>query len=120
MSEYDQGWFLAEKTAPVWVKKLEKNRQIETLEGILTFEKGCFLCKGPSNDFWGQTENQLHRKYTADPKAVKKDGWQKFIPIPGQCRVLAKKMQHDFFVESPMGKLEGKADDYLVKPVHGE
>lgn len=120
MTEGDQDWCLAEKTAPVWAKKLKKTSRIETLEGILTFEKGCFLCKGPHNDLWGQTEKQMQRKYTADPKAVKKDGWQKFIPIPGQCRVLAKQMQHDFFVESPMGKLNGKAGDYLVKSVHGE
>ena len=120
MTENDQRWHLVEKTAPIWAKKLEKNCQVETLEGVVTFEKGCFLCRGSHDELWGQTEKQLNRKYRPDPNAVKKDGWEKFIPIPGQCCALARQVTHDFFVDSLWGRLSGKAGDYLFKSVHGK
>jgi hypothetical protein len=121
MTETDNanGWVLAEKIAPIRAKKLLEPFRVETLEGILSFNEGDYLCKGPSNEIWGQTEGALLRKYEPAPEKSIKDGWRIYRPIPGKCLVLARSMKRSFTVKSRHGLLNGKPGDFLVRPIEG-
>ena len=108
-------WFSAVKTAPVWARLLTEPCRIKTLEGWMTFEPGQYLCKGPFKDVWGQNKSSFLEKYKALFGEKDDHGWQKYIPIPDRCRVLALQMDRPFTVRLPQGTLFGKEGDYLVK-----
>ena len=111
----DQGWFLAQKTAAIRAKKLETDCRIKTLEGKLCFKAGMILCKGSFNDLWAQQEAQFQKKFVCISPSQDQDGWKEYAPVPEQCRVWAKQMDHDFIVETVHGTLYGNKGDYWIK-----
>jgi hypothetical protein len=110
-------WQHYKKTKPLCAKKLKEDTTVKTLEGNLNYNKGDYLCKGPSCDIWGQKEDSLFKKYDPDPKAKPdKDGWQKFLPKPDASGVMAAQIDHEFSIEHPdWGTFHGNAGDYFVK-----
>lgn len=110
-------WQTYAKIKPLKAKLLTETQSVHTLEGILTYNAGDYLCKGESGDIWGQKADVFHLKYIADAsESPDSGGWQKYLPNPGSNRVLAAEIGHDFQIEHPdFGTMTGVAGDFLVK-----
>src|SRR5207253_896299 len=109
-----QSWFHAKKVRPIWVRQLDKEETVKTIEGNEQVPAGHFLCRGEAGDIWPQTAKSLHEKYQP-AQEVSADGWHKYIPRPDNQGVLAAKVPHAFVVHAKWGMLSGKAGDYVVK-----
>lgn len=110
-------WRHYKKTKPIWAKKLDADKTVDTLEGPVTYRAGDYLCKGPSGDVWGQEEVALFKKYDPAPNTkADREGWLKLIPKTDAAGVMAAAVDHDFSVRHPVwGTFNGRAGDYLVK-----
>ncbi len=107
-------WFQAQKTHPVWAKRLSAAQSVSTLEGLLEANAGDYLCRGPAGELWPQSVKNLESKY--EPTGlIEADGWQQFTPRPDGASVKAAQINHDFTVHATWGELRGKSGDYLVK-----
>ncbi|MBC8114508.1 MAG: hypothetical protein H7062_09035 [Candidatus Saccharimonas sp.] len=107
-------WFHAKKTRPIWARRLEAAQTVKTLEGEEQVAAGHYLCKGEAGDIWPQTEQNLHKRYTATDE-VAADGWRKYQPHPDAQGVMATPINHPFEVQATWGQLTGKPGDFLVK-----
>jgi len=107
-------WFHAKKTQPIWVKMIERDQVVRTLEGEENVKAGHCLCRGEAGDIWPQTADQLASRYipTEDVDAA---GWRKHTPRPDAQGVLAAVIGHPFTVVTTWGSLKGKPGDFLVK-----
>jgi len=110
-------WQVYAKTRPLKAKLLTEAQSVHTLEGILTYNAGDYLCKGEAGDIWGQTAESLHRKYIVDVSELPdSEGWQKYLPNPESSKVMAAEIEHDFQVEhQDYGTMTGESGDFLVK-----
>lgn len=107
-------WFHARKTRPIWVRRLERDETVETLEGAEQVPAGNYLCRGEAGDVWPQSEERLVDKYILTEE-VDEDGWQRCDPRPDAAGVMAAQILHEFQVQAAWGLLSGKAGDFLVK-----
>lgn len=112
--EAAQLWFHAKKTRPIWVRRLEQEETIETLEGTEQVPAGTYLCRGEAGDLWPQTEERLTAKYIMRDEADA-EGWRRCEPKPDAAGVMAAQVPHAFQVEAQWGLLNGKAGDFVVK-----
>jgi len=110
-------WLHYKKTKPLWARELKTSETVGTLEGKITYNAGDFLCKGPSEDMWGQKAESLYKKYVQAPDSKPdEEGWQKFLSKADAVGVMAVSIDHDFAVEHQVwGTFHGKAGSYLVK-----
>lgn len=74
-------WFHAKKTRPIWVRKLEQEETVKTLEGEERVPAGNYLCRGETGDIWPQTEERLTSKYIVTDEVGDKK-WRKCLPKP--------------------------------------
>lgn len=109
-----QAWFHARKTRPIWVRLVDHDETVETLEGRETVTAGSYLCRGAADELWPQTADSVAKKYVATDE-VDPDGWRKYLPAPDAQGVLAAEIAHPFQIQSPWGLLSGKAGDFVVK-----
>jgi hypothetical protein len=107
-------WFHAKKVRPIWVKQLEHDQTVKTLEGIETVKAGDYLCRGEAGDIWPQKAKSLESKYTKTQE-TDAEGWSKYVPRPDAQGVLAAQVAHAFQVHAKWGVLTGKPGDYIVK-----
>ncbi len=107
-------WFHAKKTRPIWVRKLEQEETVKTLEGEERVPAGNYLCRGEAGDIWPQKEERLTSKYTVTDEADDK-GWRKCLPKRDAVGVMAAQVPRGFQVQANWGLLSGKSGDYLVK-----
>lgn len=107
-------WFHAKKVKPIWAKQVEEDQTVQTMEGQEQVEAGDFLCRGVADEIWPQSKDKLEKKYDSTDE-VDDDGWRKYVPKPDAEGVMAAQIDHPFQVEASWGKLEGKANDFLVK-----
>ena len=107
-------WFRAKKTRPIWVRRLEREETVVTLEGPEQVPAGNYLCRGEAGDLWPQSAAKLTAKYTlTDERDLQ--GWRKCIPLHDAAGVLAAQVPHPFTIEAEWGRLSGKSGDFLVK-----
>jgi hypothetical protein len=107
-------WFRAWKIEPIWVKPIQPDRPVDTIEGNVTSLKGDVLCRGSAGDTWPQRMEYVLEKY--QPMGIADgEGWAMYEPRPEHGGVLAAQIDHPFCVETERGCLDGKAGDYLVK-----
>jgi hypothetical protein len=109
-----QAWFHAKKVRPIWVKVIDKDQTVKTIEGSEKVKAGDYLCRGEAGDIWPQSAKSLNAKYQKT-KEVNPEGWRKYVPRPENPGVMAAQVQHSFSVRTKWGMLSGKAGDYLVK-----
>lgn len=106
-------WFHARKTREIWVRRLEREETISTIEGPLLAKAGDFVCRGVGGELWPQKAQDVERKYLSTDAT---DGpWRKYVPRPDGEGILAARLEHAFTVEATWGRLSGKAGDYLAK-----
>lgn len=107
-------WLRAKKTKPIWVKRLEHEQTVKTLEGPVPAHAGDYLCRGEIGEVWPQKGKDLEARYTPT-EAVDADGWRRYEPRPDSEGVLAAQVAYPFEVQAKWGKLTGKAGDYVLK-----
>ena len=107
-------WFHARKTRPIWAKPLEREQQVDTLEGPVLARPGDSLCRGEAGEVWPQKTPDLEARYAATD-VVDGDGWRKYEPRTDTEGVMAAQVMHPFRVQAEWGWLSGKAGDYVVK-----
>lgn len=107
-------WFHAKKTRPIWVRKLDQDQTVDTLEGSLTARAGDYLCRGEAGEVWPQTAKNVEAKYTAT-EVMDAAGWRRYDPHPDAEGVMAAQVPHSFQVQATWGLLSGKAGDYIAK-----
>ncbi len=107
-------WFHARKTRPIWVKKLEQDQTVQTLEGDEQVQAGAYLCRGEAGDIWPQSEERLTSRYVLTDD-VDPEGWRRCDPHPDAEGVMAAQVPHAFEVQAEWGLLSGKSGDYVVK-----
>lgn len=107
-------WFHAKKTRPIWVRLLEQDETVKTLEGDEEVPAGNYLCRGEAEDIWPQSAERLTAKYTLTDE-VGEQGWRKCDPKPDAAGVMAAQVPHAFQVVAKWGLLKGKQDDFIVK-----
>ena len=107
-------WFHAKKTRPIWVRLLEQDETVKTLEGDEEVPAGNYLCRGEAGDIWPQSAERLTAKYTLTDE-VGEQGWRKCDPKPDAAGVMAAQVPHAFQVVAKWGLLKGKQDDFIVK-----
>ena len=107
-------WFHAKKSRPIWVRLLEKEETVQTLEGAERVPAGTYLCRGEAGDLWPQSEKRLTAKYNSTDE-VDGEGWHKYEPKPDAAGVMAAQVPHEFQVQATWGVLSGKSGDFLVK-----
>ena len=107
-------WSHAKKIRPIWARRLKHAQRVRTLEGEEDVPAGSFLCRGEAGDIWPQKADRLQAKYQATNE-ITEDGWRKYNPHPDNQGVMAASIKHPFAVQAKWGRLEVKADDYLVK-----
>ena len=107
-------WFHAKKTRPIWVRRLDREETIKTLEGDEQVPAGNYLCRGEAGDLWPQTEQRLLAKYDLTDESDDQ-GWQRCNPKPDAAGVMAAQIPHSFQVVAQWGTLTGKPNDYLIK-----
>ena len=107
-------WFHARKTRPIWVKTVEHDQTVQTLEGEVQMAAGDLLCRGVGGELWPQKPAAVTKKYspTDDVDAA---GWRKHVPQPDAEGVMAAQVNHPFAVMTSWGRLAGKAGDFVVK-----
>lgn len=106
--------FETRKTKPIWAKRVEAKREIETLEGRLVAATGDYLCRGIVGEYWPQKATKLLEKYVPSGE-VDADGWQRFDPKPDATPVETAQVLKPFRVTAHWGELTGKAHDYVVR-----
>lgn len=74
-------WFHARKTRPIWVKIVENDQTVQTLEGEVQIAAGDLLCRGVGGELWPQKPAAVAKKYSPTDD-VDADGWRKHIPQP--------------------------------------
>lgn len=107
-------WFHAKKTRPIWVRLLEKDETVKTLEGEEQVPAGNYLCRGKAGDIWPQNKDRLTAKYTMTDEHDEQ-GWLKCDPKPDAAGVMAVQVHHAFHVQAKWGLLSGKSGDFIVK-----
>ena len=107
-------WFHAKKTRPIWVRLLEHEETVKTLEGEEQVPAGNYLCRGEAGDIWPQNKDRLTAKYTLTDE-VDEQGWRKCDPKPDAAGVMAAQVSHAFQVQAKWGLLSGKPGDFIVK-----
>lgn len=107
-------WFHAKKTRPIWVRRLEKEATVQTLEGAEQVPAGTYLCRGEAGDIWPQSEERLTAKYDMTDE-IDEQGWRRCDPKPDAAGVMAAQVPHPFQVRAKWGLLTGKDGDFLVK-----
>ncbi len=107
------GWFRAKKTQSVWVRVLDADETINTLEGPVQARAGDGICRGVAGELWPQSLESVSARYVA---ADEFDGpWQRYNPRPDNEGVLAARVEHPFQIRTRRGWLSGQAGDYVVK-----
>eukprot|EP01089_Gocevia_fonbrunei_P001759 TRINITY_DN1165_c0_g1_i1.p1 TRINITY_DN1165_c0_g1~~TRINITY_DN1165_c0_g1_i1.p1 ORF type:complete len:169 (+),score=36.93 TRINITY_DN1165_c0_g1_i1:83-589(+) len=106
-------WVHVKKTGYMWAKKLDKDQEIKTLEGVERAKKGQILCRGIAGELWPQEEAQVLRKYK--PSNIKDGDWVKYLPRPELPGFMATTVRGEFDVKTAWGTMHGKDKDYLVK-----
>jgi hypothetical protein len=109
-----RGWFRAKKTRPIWVKVLEIDQEIATLEGVQNAKRGDCLCRGVQGELWPQSCASLAERYAATDE-LDTQGWRKHEPRPDGEGVLAAQIDHEFTIDGPWGTLHGKPGDFVIK-----
>ena len=107
-------WFRAKKTRPIWVRLLEQDETVKTLEGDEQVPCGNYLCRGEAGDIWPQSAERLTAKYTLTEE-IDNHGWRKCDPKPDASGVMAAQVSHAFQVAAKWGLLQGKQNDFIVK-----
>lgn len=107
-------WFHAKKTRPIWVRRLEKEETVQTLEGAEQVPAGTYLCRGEAGDVWPQSEERLTAKYDMTDE-IGEQGWRLCDPKTDAAGVMAAQLPHPFQVQAKWGLLAGKVGDYVVK-----
>lgn len=107
-------WFHARKTRPIWVRRLEKEETLQTLEGAEQAPAGTYLCRGEAGDVWPQSEDRIAAKYVLTDE-FDGQGWRKCTPRPDAAGVMAAQFPRAFQVQAKWGLLSGKPGDYVVK-----
>jgi hypothetical protein len=107
-------WFHAKKTRPIWVRLLEQEETVKTLEGEEQVPAGNYLCRGEAGDIWPQKEERLTAKYNLTDD-TDEHGWRKCLPKPDAAGVMAAQVPHAFQVQAKWGQLSGKPGDFIVK-----
>ncbi|MCF7859121.1 MAG: hypothetical protein K9N07_07345 [Candidatus Cloacimonetes bacterium] len=108
-------WKHFKKTKPLWAKKLEEDTTVKTQEGEQSYNEGNYLCKGPTDDIWGQEEESLFKKYDIT-NGINSEGRQKYLPKPDTSDVMAAQIDHESSIDHPeWGTFHGNSGDYLVK-----
>ena len=107
-------WFHAKKTRPIWVRLLEHEETVKTLEGEERVPAGNYLCRGEAGDIWPQNKDRVTAKYTLTDE-VDEQGWRKCDPKPDTAGVMAAQVPHAFQVQAKWGLLSGKPGDFIVK-----
>jgi hypothetical protein len=107
------GWFHAKKTKAIWVRVLDADETIGTLEGPVDAKAGDGLCRGEAGELWPQSLKSIRERYVVTDET---DGpWQRYQPHPDNQGVLAAQVDRAFQVQSPWGLLSGQPGDYVVK-----
>ncbi len=106
-------WFHARKTREIWVRRLERDETISTLEGPLQAKAGDFVCRGAGGELWPQKVQDVERKYLVTETT--EGPWRKYVPRPDAEGILAARIDHPFVVQATWGQLSGKAGDFLAK-----
>jgi hypothetical protein len=116
LDEVNRGgkWFHARKTRPIWVKTVEHDQTVQTLEGEVRVAAGDLLCRGVGGELWPQKPAAVAKKYTPTEE-MDADGWRKHVPQPDAEGVMAAQVDHPFAVMATWGRLSGKAGDFVVK-----
>jgi hypothetical protein len=107
-------WFHARKTHPIWVKAVERDQTVQTLEGKVQVAAGDLLCRGVGGELWPQKPAAVAKKYSP-AEEVDAEGWRKHVPQPDVEGVMAAQVDHPFAVMASWGRLKGKAGDFVVK-----
>ncbi len=107
-------WFHARRVRPIWVKEIEKDQTIDTIEGPTRARAGDCLCRGEAGEVWPQSARRLEEKYRKTDE-VDADGWRKYAPRPDDQGVMAAQVDHPFSVQAKWGVLAGKAGDFVLK-----
>ena len=108
------GWFRAKKTRPIWVKAVDEDQVVESLEGTQPVKRGDCLCRSERGELWPQSCPAIEEKYNPTDQ-VDQDGWRKYAPRLDADGVLAAQVDHEFKINGPWGLLRGKAGDFVVK-----
>ncbi|MEQ1905083.1 MAG: hypothetical protein ABL888_12920 [Pirellulaceae bacterium] len=107
-------WFHAKKYRPIWVRLLEKQEAVPTLEGEELVPAGNYVCRGEAGDIWPQSAEKLTAKYELTDE-LDEQGWRKCHPKPDAAGVVAAQILHAFQVQAEWGTLSGKPGDFIVK-----
>lgn len=114
LPEFGQQLFTARKTKPLWVQLVKVSQEIQTLEGRENVEPGDYLCRGIHGELWPQKAKRLFEN-NQPTGHVNDEGWQEFAPKSDAAPVQAVQVSFPFAVNSHWGKLNGKANDYVVR-----
>ncbi len=106
--------FETRKTKPIWAKRIETKREVETLEGRLVAGPDDYLCRGIVGEYWPQKQSKLLEKYVSSNE-VDSEGWRRFDPKPESTPVEAAQLATAFHVTAHWGELTGKAYDFVVR-----
>jgi len=107
-------WFHAKKTRPIWIRLMEREETVQTIEGEQRVPAGNYLCRGEAGDLWPQTAESVSAKYVLTD-SLDEQGWQRCEPDPNAAGVMAAQVPHAFQVHARWGLLSGKSGDFLVK-----
>lgn len=114
MPEIAARMFETRKTKPIWAKRIETNREVETLEGRLVAGPDDYLCRGIIGEYWPQKHSKLLEKYVYSDE-IDSEGWRRFDPKTEAAPVEAAQVATVFRVTAHWGELTGKANDYVVR-----
>jgi hypothetical protein len=106
--------FETRKSKPIWAKRIETKREVETLEGRVIADSGDYLCRGIVGEYWPQNQSKLFEKYISS-EDVDSEGWRRFDPKREAAPVEATQLMIAFRVTAQWGELTGKPNDYVVR-----
>ena len=101
------------KDASVWIKPILSFHKVKTLEGLISSEKGDFLCKGIEEEQWVIKKEDLLRRYK--PTGTIDGEWMEYQPNPDACELWARELEEKTEIETTFGILSGRKGDYLLK-----
>lgn len=111
-------WKPYKKTANIWVISLEdaknqdivdKNNNVDTLEGTQKVNKSDIICKGQDGEIWNQPKSRLEEKYTK----IKDDAeWSEWKP-KGEKVEAFKFEKGNFKIDS----MNGKKGDWVLRDI---
>jgi hypothetical protein len=115
-------FFTARKTKPMWAMQISDAAAagiigpdliVHSLEGNEPAKPTDALCKGIEGEFWPQSFEQIHKRYT--PTGRTDAGWTEYTPNPDRTVQAAQVTDlPEFQVQSNFGPLTGKKGDYVV------